>query len=221
VTTTFYLRTDQTDKLDEIVTSTHSGSSGRRAGRPAAARRARRAGLCAAWCDRGYRGGRTGCGSALPPRRPVCQVSRSSGPENTATPFGLLNGDGLRERWSGRLLWLAPALAPVLASSLRGKRGHHTSGRHSRGIVSPGRAGVRSWTAGDASSGADRCGPRPYFAAWATAVPASVQQAERLSGVFWSAATRHPTSMPTSTRGRMKSATLARRPRRAGDWWSI
>ncbi len=66
------------------------------------------------------------------------------------------------------------------------------SGRYSIGIMSPGRAGVRSWTAGDASSGANRCVLRPYFAAWVAAVPASVQQAERRSGVFWSTTTRHP-----------------------------
>lgn len=31
------------------------------------------------------------------------RVSSSSGPENTVKPFSLLNGDGLRELWPGRL----------------------------------------------------------------------------------------------------------------------
>jgi len=37
-----------------------------------------------------------------------CWVSSSSGPENTAKPFSLLNGNGLRELWSGRLPRLKP-----------------------------------------------------------------------------------------------------------------
>jgi len=38
----------------------------------------------------------------------ILRCTRSSGPENTAKPFSLLNGDGLRELWSGRLPRLTP-----------------------------------------------------------------------------------------------------------------
>ena len=79
------------------------------------------------------------------------------------------------------------------------------------GIMWPGRAGVRSWTAGDASSGADQCARRPYFAAWAAAVPASVQQAEQLSGVFWATTTRHPGSSGLASAAACSNAAQAAR----------